>query len=126
MTSTPRNTQFYTTPGDSRPRYLSRAKARKRPHKIHIPKVSGGTLPQRLRALRLWASFWHPGRAFTCEEIGEAVGITRQAIDQITRETLRRLRNPAILRQFDDTPHHRRATHSHHDLDASDPWDPTF
>lgn len=61
--------------------------------KIDVPKFEGDNTNEKLRQMRIWASIFQPGRSFKLQEIGDAVGLTRERVRQIEAKGLKQLRH---------------------------------
>lgn len=70
--------------------------------RIKIPKMPGFDSEQKLRALARWATINLPdGYPLTLDEIGGAIGVTRERVRQIEAAALRKCRHPARLSQLE-------------------------
>lgn len=67
-----------------------------------VPKMKGTDVTERLRRLIKWRNENIPeGMCLTLEQIGGAVGITRERVRQIEAKALKRLRHPIRKTQLE-------------------------
>lgn len=70
--------------------------------KIPVPIMPGKDATERLRNLIVWRDENIPeGMCLTLEQIGSAVGITRERVRQIEAKALKRLRHPIRINQLE-------------------------
>jgi RNA polymerase primary sigma factor len=67
----------------------------------HLRTIMGGLPPREVRILQLRYGLLD-GQAYTLEEVGRKVGVTRERVRQIEAQALNRLRAPGIRRQLRD------------------------
>jgi len=67
--------------------------------KEHLEKVLNGLPPREVRILQLRYGLLD-GQAYTLEEVGRKMGVTRERVRQIEAQALSRLRHPAIRRKL--------------------------
>jgi len=67
--------------------------------KDHLEKVLNGLPPREVRILQLRYGLLD-GQAYTLEEVGRKMGVTRERVRQIEAQALSRLRHPAIRRKL--------------------------
>jgi len=65
----------------------------------HLDSVLGGLPPREVRILQLRYGLLD-GQAYTLEEVGRKMGVTRERVRQIEAQALSRLRHPAIRRKL--------------------------
>lgn len=69
--------------------------------KEHLEKVLNGLPPREVRILQLRYGLLD-GQAYTLEEVGRKMGVTRERVRQIEAQALSRLRHPVIRRKLRD------------------------
>ena len=69
--------------------------------KEHIEEVLNGLPPREVRILQLRYGLLD-GQAYTLEEVGRKMGVTRERVRQIEAQALSRLRHPSIKRKLRD------------------------
>ena len=75
---------------------------RKTGERIHIPRMRGKDVDERLRNLCMWSRENIPDNyPLTLDEIGQSVGLTRERVRQIESKALRKLRHPSRLSQLE-------------------------
>jgi RNA polymerase primary sigma factor len=67
----------------------------------HLREVLNGLPPREVRILQLRYGLLD-GQAYTLEEVGRKVGVTRERVRQIEAQALNRLRHPSIRRKLHD------------------------
>jgi RNA polymerase primary sigma factor len=67
----------------------------------HLREVLNGLSPREVRILQLRYGLLD-GQAYTLEEVGRKVGVTRERVRQIEAQALHRLRHPSIHRKLHD------------------------
>ncbi len=67
--------------------------------KEHVGNVLNGLPPREVRILQLRYGLLD-GQAYTLEEVGRKMGVTRERVRQIEAQALSRLRNPAVRRKL--------------------------
>ncbi len=67
----------------------------------HLREVLNGLPPREVRILQLRYGLLD-GQAYTLEEVGRKVGVTRERVRQIEAQALNRLRHPSIRRKLRD------------------------
>lgn len=67
--------------------------------KEHVGSVLNGLPPREVRILQLRYGLLD-GQAYTLEEVGRKMGVTRERVRQIEAQALSRLRNPAVRRKL--------------------------
>ena len=67
----------------------------------HLHEVLNGLPPREVRILQLRYGLLD-GQAYTLEEVGRKVGVTRERVRQIEAQALNRLRHPSIRRKLHD------------------------
>ena len=67
----------------------------------HLREVLNGLPPREVRILQLRYGLLD-GQAYTLEEVGRKVGVTRERVRQIESQALNRLRHPSIRRKLHD------------------------
>jgi RNA polymerase primary sigma factor len=67
----------------------------------HLREVLNGLPPREVRILQLRYGLLD-GQAYTLEEVGHKVGVTRERVRQIEAQALNRLRHPSIRRKLHD------------------------
>jgi RNA polymerase primary sigma factor len=67
----------------------------------HLREVLNGLPPREVRILQLRYGLLD-GQAYTLEEVGRKVGVTRERVRQIETQALNRLRHPSIRRKLHD------------------------
>jgi RNA polymerase primary sigma factor len=67
----------------------------------HVQEVLSGVPPREVRILQLRYGLLD-GQAYTLEEVGRKMGVTRERVRQIEAQALSRLRQPAIRRKLRD------------------------
>jgi RNA polymerase primary sigma factor len=67
----------------------------------HVRDVLNGLPPREMRILQLRYGLLD-GQAYTLEEVGRKVGVTRERVRQIEAQALNRLRAPSIRRELRD------------------------
>jgi RNA polymerase primary sigma factor len=76
-----------------------------RPHTIllreHLEEVLNSLPPREVRILQLRYGLLD-GQAYTLEEVGRKMGVTRERVRQIEAQALSRLRHPTIRRKLRD------------------------
>jgi RNA polymerase primary sigma factor len=65
----------------------------------HLENVLGGLPPREVRILQLRYGLLD-GQAYTLEEVGRKMGVTRERVRQIEAQALSRLRHPAVRRKL--------------------------
>ena len=65
----------------------------------HLVEVMGGLPPREVRILQLRYGILD-GQAYTLEEVGRKMGVTRERVRQIEAQALSRLRHPAVRRKL--------------------------
>ena len=71
--------------------------------RVRVPVFQGYDSDDRLRKLCNWATEnIADGYCLTLEEIGKAIGITRERVRQIESKALRKLRHPSRMRKIDE------------------------
>jgi len=69
--------------------------------KEHLGEVLNGLPPREVRILQLRYGLLD-GQAYTLEEVGRKMGVTRERVRQIEAQALSRLRHPSIRRKLRD------------------------
>jgi len=69
--------------------------------KVHLEDVLNGLPPREVRILQLRYGLLD-GQAYTLEEVGRKMGVTRERVRQIEAQALSRLRHPIIRRKLRD------------------------
>jgi len=69
--------------------------------KEHLSEVMNGLPPREVRILQLRYGLLD-GQAYTLEEVGRKMGVTRERVRQIEAQALSRLRHPTIRRKLRD------------------------
>ncbi|MFH1906343.1 MAG: sigma-70 family RNA polymerase sigma factor, partial [Chloroflexota bacterium] len=67
----------------------------------HLSEVLNGLPPREVRILQLRYGLLD-GQAYTLEEVGRKMGVTRERVRQIEAQALSRLRHPTIRRKLRD------------------------
>ena len=67
----------------------------------HLREVLNGLMPREVRILQLRYGLLD-GQAYTLEEVGRKMGVTRERVRQIEAQALNRLRHPSIRRKLHD------------------------
>ena len=68
-----------------------------------IPPMEGEGVTEKLRSLCVWHyDNCQEGEGLTLQEIGDAVGLTRERVRQIEAQALKKLRHPALLTHLKD------------------------
>ena len=70
--------------------------------KIDVPSFEGDSVDEKLVEMRQWANVFQPNRCFKLQEIGDAVGLTRERVRQIEAKALRRLRHDKHLKSLEE------------------------
>ena len=71
-------------------------------YRVKIP-IFKGTTDERMKKLCTWADHNLPdGYSLTLDEIGLAIGVTRERIRQIEAMALRKLRHPMRISQLEE------------------------
>jgi DNA-directed RNA polymerase sigma subunit (sigma70/sigma32) len=69
--------------------------------KIEVP-LFEGTTKEKLEQMKRWTSVFQPSRSFTLQEIGTAVGLTRERVRQIEAIGLKKLRHNKNMKVFNE------------------------
>ena len=67
--------------------------------KEHLDEVLGGLPPREVRILQLRYGLLD-GEAYTLEEVGRKMGVTRERVRQIEAQALSRLRHPGVRKKL--------------------------
>lgn len=76
---------------------------KRNPVRVSVPSFSGYDADDKLRQLCKWATKHIPdGYCLTLDEIGTAIGLTRERVRQIEARSLRKCRHPSRIKKIDE------------------------